>query len=155
MKTNLALFLSLFIGHLCFAQKSINSAGGDISIATGSISYSIGQVFFTSNSASSGSINLGVQQPSEFFPLNTATFDVNTSSVFPNPTSGKITVKFSDFSNEEYQYIFSDINGKQLQKGIINSKESTLNIYNFKTGVYFLKLINYKSSSFTYKIVKN
>lgn len=45
-----------------FAQRGNVSSGGNATGSGGSVSYSVGQVFFSSNSGASGSINQGVQQ---------------------------------------------------------------------------------------------
>jgi hypothetical protein len=66
MKTNILYLLSLLLSFSVKAQTShqtFNAAGGDVYNTSGSISSSIGQVFYTSSSSSSGAvISQGVQQ---------------------------------------------------------------------------------------------
>ena len=45
-----------------FGQESVNSSGGTATGATGSVSYSVGQVFYTAQSSLGGSVSQGVQQ---------------------------------------------------------------------------------------------
>ena len=47
------------------AQTSVNATGGDASGSGGSVSYSVGQVVYTTNTGTSGSVAQGVQQPYE------------------------------------------------------------------------------------------
>ena len=69
MKTNILYLLSLLLSFSVKAQTShqtFNAAGGDAYNTSGSISSSIGQVFYTSSTSSSGAvISQGVQQASK------------------------------------------------------------------------------------------
>ena len=47
------------------AQTSVNATGGDASGGGGSVSYSVGQVVYTTHTGTSGSVAEGVQQPYE------------------------------------------------------------------------------------------
>jgi hypothetical protein len=47
------------------AQESINATDGDVSGSGGSVSYSVGQVVYTTHTGTSGSVAEGVQQPYE------------------------------------------------------------------------------------------
>ena len=47
------------------AQTSINASGSSASGAGGSISYSLGQVVYTTHTGTNGSVALGVQHPYE------------------------------------------------------------------------------------------
>jgi len=66
MKTNILYLLSILLSFSVKAQTShqtFNAAGGDAYNTSGSISSSIGQVFYTSSTSSSGAvISQGVQQ---------------------------------------------------------------------------------------------
>lgn len=64
----LSTFLFLFLGQTgLYAQTSILASGGDNSGSGGSVSYSVGQVFYTTNTGTSGSVEQGVQHPFEFY----------------------------------------------------------------------------------------
>ena len=66
MKTNILYLLALLLSFSVNAQTShqaFTAAGGDASHSSGSIAFSIGQVFYTSSASSTGStISQGVQQ---------------------------------------------------------------------------------------------
>ena len=66
MKTNILYLLALLLSFSVKAQTShqaFTAAGGDASHSSGSIAFSIGQVFYTSSASSTGStISQGVQQ---------------------------------------------------------------------------------------------
>lgn len=103
MKKLIILFLSLIAlaPALTYIQgqqahASVNATGGNANSANGSVSYSVGQVFYTTAFSTKGSISEGVQQPFEISVLSgledVAGIDL-CYSVYPNPTSGKLTLK--------------------------------------------------------------
>ena len=77
-------------------------------------------------------------------------------TVFPNPTNGLLTVNFYSGKNENVNLAIFDILGKELfsEKDIYNSGSFTkqLDISQYKSGVYFVKLQN-KNSRIVKKIV--
>lgn len=154
-KNYLTLLFILLFAQISLSQQSVNVAGGNSSGANGSISFSVGQVFYTSNTSSSGSIFLGVQQPSEFFPLNVSLFEADVNSVFPNPTNGFFNIKLAENPIQKLQFFLIDSNGKQVKKGVLQTKETSVDIQNLSAGVYFLKLMDSRSSTKTYKIIKS
>ena len=60
MKNKLLTIASMSTGLILVGQTSVNSAGGSVINASGSVSYSIGQVAFVSAFNSSGSVHQGV-----------------------------------------------------------------------------------------------
>ena len=64
VKLSALLFLVLQLTGL-HAQEAIITSGGDASGSTGSVSYTIGQVVYTTNTGTNGSAAQGVQQPYE------------------------------------------------------------------------------------------
>jgi len=74
--------------------------------------------------------------------------------VFPNPTSGGITVNFTAASSEQYIDV-SDINGKVLQhiKIAAGLKSLAMDTTEWKNGVYLLSLHNSKKQIATTRIV--
>lgn len=64
-KTVFIFFFCIFVFPLLNAQETLSSAGGNATGSGGSISYTVGQVFYNSFSGETGSIAQGVQQPFE------------------------------------------------------------------------------------------
>ncbi len=56
--------LSLLISN-AFSQESVNISGGNAIGTGGSVSYSVGQVFFNTSESTTGSVTEGIQQPYE------------------------------------------------------------------------------------------
>jgi hypothetical protein len=61
----------------------------------------------------------------------------NDLTVFPNPTSGLVTIK--NDSNTVDSIVVSDILGKTVQNKTINGKTVEINLSNLSSGVYYLK----------------
>jgi hypothetical protein len=62
---------------------------------------------------------------------------------YPNPTAGSI---FYDLKvDDSYSYTISDVTGRVLETGIINSANNQLNLSTFKNGIY---LINIKNNNY-------
>jgi hypothetical protein len=129
MRKNLYL-LSLFYGLYGFSQQAVSSSGGNATAATGSVSYTIGQIGYESASGSNGNINQGVQQPFEIFILLTNNaFNYTFSAMLaPNPTNQSTLLSIGDDFKQfaDMNFDLTDITGKVLRKGIINSKETQI-----------------------------
>jgi len=74
-------------------------------------------------------------------------------SIYPNPTSGKVTVDLTyDSKFEKANYEITDISGKVLVSEVINIKKHTIDFETLGAGVYFIK-INSGTEIFIEKIV--
>lgn len=71
--------------------------------------------------------------------------------IFPNPVSTNLTIEQNQLV--ELMYLLTDINGRELQKGIILSKDTILNIELLEPGTYFIKFFNQNYSAFS-KFIK-
>ena len=143
----------------CFAnaQQSVNTAGNTALGSGGSVSYSIGQIVYTTISGSSGSAAQGVQQAFEISMLDVKNTTFNVSlNAFPNPTTDNLTLQINNFTHETLSYQLYDMQGKQLDNGQITKQETLINTVNLPSSIYFINVIdqdNKKVQSF--KIIKN
>lgn len=138
------------------AQESIHSAGADATGSDGSVAFSVGQVAYTSNTATSGKVSQGVQQAYEIFTVGIKQTKLDISlSVFPNPTSNHLILEINDFKNEKFSYQLYDIQGKLINTSLINAKQMKIDMYNLAAATYLVDIVsqdNQKIQSF--KIVK-
>jgi len=139
------------------AQNCIAVSGGEASGSGGAVSYTIGQVFYSSNSGSSGTVTEGVQQPAEIFVITGITqTDIKLKvSVFPNPAKLFVILKVDDEKVEKLRYQLYDIDGKLLITKNITENETSIDISMLKPSVYFLKVINGNREEKSFKIIKN
>jgi hypothetical protein len=140
------------------AQSNVLTSGGDISNGNGSVSYSIGQIDYSSIENNNGSVYQGVQQPFEIFTVNVLNEEFNSIeiSTFPNPTNQYLNIKIDEYLNEQLNYQLYDFNGKLLEDKRIESNLTTLTMDSYSQATYFLKIINKKGESLkSFKIIKN
>jgi Secretion system C-terminal sorting domain len=159
MKTKKLLLLMLF-GFLIQnvqAQKDLVASGGNATGIGGKVSYSIGQVAYTTAIGSGGTVNQGVQQPFEIVTLGTDNFPEITlsMSVYPNPTTSLVNLKVDNFNYENLSFFLCDITGKQLQSQKITAGETQIQMEDFPQAVYFLNVSDGNKSLKTFKIIKN
>ncbi|MEA3447187.1 MAG: T9SS type A sorting domain-containing protein [Synergistota bacterium] len=166
LKLSAILLLGLGLTGLQ-AQTSINATGGDASGSGGSASYSVGQVVYTTNTGTNGSVAQGVQQPFEISVV-TAIEEAKginlTVMAYPNPTTDYLTLSIDnsvktshDLSQLSYQLY--DMNGKLLQNEKITGNQTSIVMSNLVPATYFVKVVktNHDLSQEvkTFKIIKN
>jgi hypothetical protein len=159
-KSKLIIITAVFCFNIVLlkAQETITTSAGNFSGSGGSVSYTIGQVAFSTFSGSNGSVVQGVQQPYEITVVtaveNTEEITLNCI-VFPNPTSNsiKLSIGSPDFDNLRYRLY--DINGLLLQDEKVESEETEISMKNLVPSMYFLKVIKNKKELKTFKIIKN
>jgi hypothetical protein len=155
MKRIILLALSLLTINLMTGQTSLNATGGSVTNAGVTLSYSIGQVFYETNT-----ISEGVQVPYNIMEI-TGVEDLGgiylNIAVYPNPTSDYLELKFEtkelDFKDVRYQ-IF-DINGNQIKSDNLHSFQTNISMENTLKGVYIMEVKLNNKTVKTFKIVKN
>jgi hypothetical protein len=156
MKYPLILILLLGLGRLQ-AQEVMSSSGGDLSGNNGSISYSVGQVFFTSLSGSTGTVSEGVQQPYEIFVVTGINENPETEVVldlFPNPSSGFAILRIKYHDYESLTYDLWNANGTLVLNNPLEQEETVLDLEKLPPSVYYLLILNNGSIIKTFKIIK-
>jgi len=139
------------------AQTSVNAAGGRVSGGDGSVSYTVGQVFYTTNTGSGGSVIQGIQQAFELSVIS-STNDANAISLsvsaHPNPATEylNLAIKNQDLSGFRFQLF--DSSGKLLLSDKIKSSETILRMGSLVPSTYYLKVIRYNKVVKILKIVK-
>ncbi|GAA3627957.1 T9SS type A sorting domain-containing protein [Flavivirga jejuensis] len=138
------------------AQQTIPASGNKATGSGGSSSYSVGQLVYTTNSDSDGTVTQGVQQSIELFTLsNPEITSINLSAVtFPNPTSDYIVLKISDSALNNLNYELYDINGKAMAIGKITNSDTQINMLQLAIGMYVLKINQNNQELKTFKIIK-
>ena len=153
----LSAFLLLGLCTTTLAQQTNPVAGGNATGAGGSFSYTVGQVAYTSAHSGDGEISQGVQQAyaiSVVSGINTP-LDVSLQcTAYPNPTIDKLTLSISDVEKSHLSYQLFDIDGKLLESQNIESSETSINMDQYKTATYFLRVNNSNAEIKTFKIIK-
>ena len=141
------------------AQEAILATCGEASGNGGSVSYSVGQVTYTTNTGTNGySAAEGVQQPYEIsvvFGLEEINSINLHLSVFPNPAKDVLTIEVDDYDNEKLSYQLYDINGKLLESKELTGCETQIQTNTLVPSTYFLKVIRDNKVIKTFKVIKN
>ncbi len=155
IKFSALFFLGLGLTNLQ-AQKSVPASGGDASGSGGTVSYTVGQVIYTTNTGTNGSMAQGVQQPYEISVV-AGIADANGTnlilSAYPNPATEYIKLKADKTENLTYQLY--DISGKLLENRKIEDSETNIIMSHFDNAIYFLKISDNTKEVKTFKIIKN
>jgi len=162
MKKQKSFFLILFLCGFCLtlthAQANLSTIGGEVSGSGGSVSYSIGQVVYTTITGTNGSVAQGVQQPYEISVLTglEEAIGINLSLLaYPNPTTDYLTLEVKEFELSNLHFQLYDMNGKLLQSEIISANQTNIVVSNLAPASYFLKVIQGNKEVKTFKIIKN
>lgn len=139
------------------AQEVIPATGGDASGNGGSVSYSVGQVFYKTHTGTSSTLSQGVQQPFRISVVNAIEEANGISlelSVFPNPATDFIRLKIERFEIQQVSYQLYDITGNIILSNKVESNETNILMQNFLPAVYFLKVFKDKKEVKVFKIIK-
>ncbi len=151
MKTQLLTLIIMLISgmNVVKAQEAILTSGGNASSDNGSVSYSVGQMVYTTITGTEGAVAQGVQQPYE---ISVSTAIKNTEDIllefkaYPNPVKDNLRLYSGKHDINDMYYQLLDIKGKVIENKKITSIESSINMSGLSHGTYFLKVI-YKSDT--------
>jgi len=148
-------FLLLGLGGL-HAQETVTTTGGEATGSGGSTSYTVGQVVYTTNTGTNGSVAQGVQHAYEIFTVGIKETKLSISlTIFPNPTADHLTLQVSDYNNEKLSYQLYDIQGKQVSNGQIVAQQTQINMNSLPSATYFIHVVNQENKKIqSFKIIK-
>jgi hypothetical protein len=144
---------------MAIQAQSVNPAsGGNATGIGGSVSYSVGQVVYMTNTGSNGTVSQSAQQP---FEILIVTAIKNTEGIalectlYPNPTRNevKLVVRAKEFEYLRFQLY--DINGILLQDKKIVSEDTEILMDSLLPSTYFLKVLSGNKEIKIFKIIKN
>ena len=157
LKLSAVLLLGLGLTGLQ-AQESVNATGGNASGSGGTVAYSVGQVVYTTNTGTNGSVAQGVQQPFEISVVTgiEEAKGINLAvSAYPNPTTDFLNLKVENYDNTNLSYQLFDISGKLLQNEKITGNQTSIVMSNLVPATYFVKVTEGNKEVKTFKIIKN
>jgi hypothetical protein len=151
------LLVGLLLGGFAQAQESANSSGGDATGSGGTAAFSIGQVVYTTNTGSTGSVAQGVQHAYEIFTVGIKGTTLNISlTAFPNPITDILMLQVSEFNNEKLAYYLYDIQGKMLSGGQVFAQQTQINTASLPSATYFINVVTQENKKVqSFKIIKN
>ncbi|MGE5943774.1 MAG: T9SS type A sorting domain-containing protein [Flavobacteriales bacterium] len=146
-------------------METYNTSGGDALGNAGSVSYSIGQVFFSYIGESVYNVSQGVQQSNII--INNDDKNTNTPEdiidpeasivVYPNPTTDyvNLSMKGVDLENGQNTYQLFSYQGKLIQQHSIEEDNTQINLSHLSSSTYLLQVFVKNKIFKTFKILKN
>jgi hypothetical protein len=140
-------------------METINASGNDATGSSGTVTYSIGQLFYTYIGLSVYNVAQGIQheESSEF--LSTAENTVESKIemfIFPNPTTDFVTLNMEglEYENGPQSYQLYDLQGRLLIQNTIKKTETQIDLNNLNASVYILRVYANNKVLKTFKILK-
>jgi hypothetical protein len=159
MRKILFPLLFLLLTTMClYGQETTVATGGEASGAGGTVSYTIGQVFYTTNSSTGNSEAQGVQQPYEIsivLGIQKQEGISLTCHVYPNPSTTYLVLEVENYDLKDLHYQLYDVSGKLLKSKRIESTTSTINMIDYVPSAYLLQVVSESTTIQTFKIIKN
>ncbi|MDD5053121.1 MAG: T9SS type A sorting domain-containing protein [Sulfuricurvum sp.] len=143
------------------AQVVVPSTGGNAIGSGGFVNYSVGQVVYTSNIGTNGSVVPGVQQPFEISTvtgLNDVTGRSMICTAYPNPATNVVQLKVDDSINitiQSMRYQLIDMQGKLIKTQKIDMYLTEIVMSSLIPATYFLRITLGNKEIKAFKITKN
>jgi hypothetical protein len=149
-------FLLLGLGGL-HAQETVPTTGGEATGNGGSSSYTVGQVVYTTNTGTNGSLTQGIQQPFEIsISVGIKVTAINLDLIaYPNPTNNTLTLNIGNYNNENLTYQLYDILGKLLDSKQIVDNNTIIGLHYLPSSTYLLNVLENNGLIKTFRIIKN
>jgi hypothetical protein len=154
-----ATCLLFLLSFQLMAQESVLSASNNATGTGGTVSYSVGQVAYNTNTGTTGTTMEGVQQPYEILFLDGIEAGRGISLeciVYPNPASACVKLKI-----ENYRTIgvtlncrLTNMNGLLLRDMNISGDETIIPADDLAPATYLLTIFGDGIAWQTYKIIK-
>ena len=151
----LLVILLLFSIFTLKAQSGVFTAGGDAN-GDGTISYTIGSVFYHSNNETNGSVSEGVQHPFEIYvvtEIRSESYDIDVYA-YPNPTVDVLKISANVEEFETLTLVLYDIEGRVLKEQKIEVSESEIDLSDLPASTYLMKILSKEKEIKVIKIIK-
>lgn len=138
------------------AQESMNTSGGEAKGTGGIVSFSVGQLMYSTASGINGTVEQGIQQPniisSTVSGLENSGIQIK-STAYPNPASNELKLEVDNLNGFLYQLF--DIKGNIMDTQHVRGKSVTIDMKDLPQAVYILNVISSGSLVKKFKIIKN
>ncbi|MEM7109967.1 MAG: T9SS type A sorting domain-containing protein [Bacteroidota bacterium] len=149
------LFFSLtfaLAGIAVHAQQAFVSTGGTADIGSESITYVVGQM----TNQSSNQLHFGVLQ---VFDMSGEILGIDNPegvdfSIYPNPTTQFLKVRYSGGKPLSLTYKFFDLQGREVVSGTMQGDEPSIDVTRLANHQYQLMVFSRNQLIKTFKIVK-
>jgi hypothetical protein len=137
-KKNCLVASVLLPNQLAYSQNAITFSGGEATGSGGTASYTVGQVFYSTNTSTTGAVSQGVQHLFDFQTLSNPELTTVKVTVvaYPNLTKDCIILKITDTALHHLRYTFFDVNGKAIASGSITESSTQIQMKHLYIDLY-------------------
>jgi hypothetical protein len=154
MKKILLLFCALVAFNYATAQtlspEVITTSGTSMSNGTTTLDWTLGEPATATLDNSTNLLSQGFHQPSIVVTTIADAATLNDVKVFPNPTIDVVQIQFTSTQKNTLVEVYS-VDGKLLEKHLVNSQALEINMSTYPAGTYLLKI----NKSETHKLLKS
>ena len=141
----------IFIYLPSIGQSSVVTSGNDIENVNGSVSCTIGSVFYHGR-VQKLTITEGLQQSYVINEIpSKSTLRV---ALFPNPTSDLVFFKVENLNYKNLSYRIYDLTGRLLSEGKIINPQSSISIQSFSSNIFIVRVFRNAVEEKSFKVVK-
>jgi hypothetical protein len=155
MKYAIIILMLFLAGSMVSAQQVVSSNGDSQSAAGVEVSWTLGEAVIETFIGVSNTLTQGFHQTKlTITPVSEILIPGLEIKVFPNPTPDIIRIHFSEFVEGSRFWLY-DLRGKLLEHKLIHSADTEINMRNYASGQYILKLTNKSRQPLqTFQIIK-
>ena len=157
--TTILIFCCFLLQGQTTQNEVISSVGESSTTSNTSVSWTIGEPIIETGSNTTNILTQGFHQ--SYFIVTS--IEENLSIIdfklvlYPNPTAGMIQLYYSLGDEEELEYRFISINGKELDSGnLLRETELQLDLREYESALYFLNVYSKENQQLikSYKVQK-
>jgi hypothetical protein len=157
MKKTIGSIIALLLCalHVQGQQQVVSSAGNFHSNASGSVSWTLGELAIETLTTANNVLTQGFQQSrltvTGFGDLPILDYEI---VVFPNPASDHIIIRTDKEQHENLHYQLYDLSGRIILQNKILETETTIPVNHLRSAVYLLRIIEGNRQVRAFKVVK-
>jgi hypothetical protein len=157
--TTILIFCCFLLQGQTIQNEVISSVGESSTTSSTNVSWTIGEPIIETGSNTTNILTQGFHQ--SYFIVTS--IEENLSIIdfklvlYPNPTAGMIQLYYSLGDEEELEYRFISINGKELDSGnLLRETELQLDLREYESALYFLNVYSKENQQLikSYKVQK-
>jgi len=141
-------------GAFVSAQEAITSTGGNAQGSGGTSSYTIGQVIYTTNTSTSGSVAQGVQQSYLISVTGLERIKGVDLIAYPNPATDVLTLIVENENYASLSYSLYNMNGVLVESNKVINNNTSIVVKELTSGTYFLRVTDPQQEVKTFQIIK-
>lgn len=137
------------------AQTTTSTSGGEARDTRGTVSYTIGQTVYSSQTHPKGTVSEGVQQPITFKVIaGESESSINLIAAYPNPATTSLTLKVVSPERTDYTCEMHDVRGRLVLTQEVLQELTPLPIEPLASGVFTLRVMKAGTLVKSFQIIK-